>query len=323
MPRITFEGQALLCAEQEDVLQCLLRHNVPITYSCRSGACQSCLVRVVDGEMPPKAQAGLRDTLKADRYALACQCVPTTDVEIARPALEGMITNASVVELERLNDRIMRVRAQPATACSYRAGQFFNILHDGTARSYSAASVPDAEGFIEFHVARIDGGFVSGWVHDRLRHGDAITLMGPQGHCFYTPGDRSQPLLLAGTGTGLAPLYGIARDALRQRHEGPIHLFHGALQPSGLYLADALQSLDRDHAQFHYHPCVLRGTGPPGCTTGPLDEVVMARHGALRGWRIYVCGHPDMVRLLQRKAFMAGASMKAIYADAFLPSAVA
>jgi ferredoxin-NADP reductase len=37
----------------------------------------------------------------------------------------------------------------------------------------------------------------------------------------------------------------------------------------------------------------------------------------LRKRRIFLCGHPDMVASTRRKAYLAGASMKDIHADAF------
>ena len=49
--------------------------------------------------------------------------------------------------------------------------------------------------------------------------------------------------MLAGAGTGLAPLYGIARDALAQGHTGPVWLFHGGVDLRGLYLAEELKAL--------------------------------------------------------------------------------
>jgi ferredoxin-NADP reductase len=40
----------------------------------------------------------------------------------------------------------------------------------------------------------------------------------------------------------------------------------------------------------------------------------------LAGHQVYLCGHPDFVKAMQRKCFLAGASLPDIHADAFLPS---
>jgi len=37
----------------------------------------------------------------------------------------------------------------------------------------------------------------------------------------------------------------------------------------------------------------------------------------LKGWRVFLCGVPEMVKGMQRSTFMAGASMHDIYADPF------
>jgi len=187
-------------------------------------------------------------------------------------------------------------------------------------RSYSVASVPQQDPFIEFHVARVEGGRMSTWLHEQARPGDTLELMGPAGNCFYVPGDSGQPLLLIGTGTGLAPLYGIVRDALRQGHTGPIHLFSGSVTPQGLYLVDELCALANAHDTVHYYPCVLRGDGTPGIHEASIDAFALETAGPLKGWKVYLCGNPDIVRTLQRKTFLAGASLNAIYADAFVTS---
>ena len=46
----------------------------------------------------------------------------------------------------------------------------------------------------------------------------------------------------------------------------------------------------------------------------------VARLTALKNWRVYLCGHPDMVKATRKQAFLAGASMKDIYADPFVIS---
>ena len=157
---------------------------------------------------------------------------------------------------------------------------------------------------------------MSEWLHSRAALGTTVWLQGPAGNCFYVPGKLDEPLILAGTGTGLAPLYGIVRDCLRQSHAGPIWLFHGALTREGLYLTEQLAELDRAHENFHYVPSVLP-------ESGPLDKDILTRFGKLVGWKGYVCGDPALVNLLRKKLFLAGMALQSIYADAFLPSAPA
>ena len=161
---------------------------------------------------------------------------------------------------------------------------------------------------------------MSGWLFDEARPGDVLELQGPAGECFYVPGRPEQPLLLAGTGTGLAPLYGLVRDALARGHTGPIWLFHGAVEASGLYLVEELRELQSRYSCFQYRPCVLRGQERVGVTVGALDALIQEACPRPRGWRAYLCGDPDLVLSLRKKLFLAGLSLKDIHADAFLPS---
>ena len=149
---------------------------------------------------------------------------------------------ATITSLELLSPDVLRARIRCDAPISFRPGQYVTIMREDLARSYSIASLPE-EGELELHVRRISGGKMSGWLHDEASAGERVTVLGPSGECFYVPGKEDQPMLLVGTGTGLAPLYGILRDALRQGHRGPIHLFHGALHKGGLYLVDELRRL--------------------------------------------------------------------------------
>ena len=164
---------------------------------------------------------------------------------------------------------------------------------------------------------------MSGWLHSRARCGDRISVLGPAGECFYVAGKLEQPILLAGTGTGLAPLYGILQDALQQGHRGPIHLIHGALHAGGLYLVDELRRLATRYSNFHYTPAVLSGDHSSEYTVGAIDQVIQTEHPKLTGWRGYVCGDPVIVQKLKKKMFLSGMASRDIYADAFLPSAPA
>ncbi|WP_257450988.1 2Fe-2S iron-sulfur cluster-binding protein [Archangium lipolyticum] len=319
MTRVKHEGQWYGLDEGESVLDGLLRGGVAVPHSCRAGACQSCLMRAERGDVPAKAQVGLKETLKAQGYFLACACRPDSELEVASAGADLRVS-ARIASLERLSDSVLCVRLRPEGGFEYRAGQYVSLLRaDGLARSYSLASQPH-EDTLELHVRRISGGRMSGWLFDEARPGDPVELQGPAGECFYVPGRPEQPLLLAGSGTGLAPLYGIVRDALAQGHTGPIWLFHGAVDASGLYLVDELRALQSRHPQLQYRPCVLRGPERVGVSVGALDALIKDACPRPAGWRAWLCGNPDLVLSLRKKLFLAGLSLKEIHADAFLPS---
>ena len=127
-------------------------------------------------------------------------------------------------------------------------------------------------------------------------------------------------MLLIGTGSGLAPLYGIVRDALHQGHKGQIKLYHGSSSLAGIYLLDELHTLAERHENFDYFPCVSRETPVDGMFRGRATDLALADNSQLSGWRAYICGEPTMVNATGRAVFLAGVSMQDVYTDAYLPS---
>lgn len=322
MATITFRGESLLLQEGETVLERLERAGVRPAFSCRVGSCQSCLMRATAGTPPPGSQQGLRDTLKARGYFLPCVCRPEEDLGIGPPDESLYTLRVTLESLTPLNARVVRVLLRPERPLDYQAGQFINLVRpDGLTRSYSLASLPGRDELLELHVQIHEQGQMSQWLYG-LAPGTPATVRGPAGDCYYLPGRPEQPLLLIGTGTGLAPLYGLAQEALRQGHTGPITLIHGARVPSQLYLVDECAALAAAHPQLGYVPSVLAdepaGSLPPGGVVGPLASLLGARFPTLKGHRVFLCGDPVLVNTLRRQVFLAGAARKDIAADLFL-----
>lgn len=317
MPVITFEGKAYDCCEGESVLESLTRHGVMLPSSCQSGVCQTCMVRAHKGLPSDASQQGLKDTLKAQGYFLACVCRPTEDMDIGLSDVSTRF-ETKLLEKSELNESVIRLRLQSPEGFEYKAGQFINLMRpeDELTRSYSLASVPK-EKFLELQVKRVPDGRMSNWLFDSLSVGDELAFFGPAGECFYVSGNADQPVVLIGTGTGLAPLYGVLRDMLEQGHVGPIHLFHASLARQGLYLETELQDLATNYEQFHYHPCVLHGDAPKGGHKGNISDLPVQVLGSLAGYRAFLCGDPPIVNQLKQSCFLNGVSMQHIHTDPF------
>jgi ferredoxin-NADP reductase/ferredoxin len=318
VPQITFENRRYELREQESILEGLLRHGVAVRSSCHNGICQSCMMHAVDRTPPAAAQKGLRESLKVRNYFLACQCRPAADMEVALPGGEDLPrVRTVVVAKNRLGVRVMQLMLQYPKGFAFQAGQFINLIRGDQVRSYSVANSPNPARTLELHVYEIDNGRMSGWIHHELAIGDTLNIEGPFGECVYQTGYPQQPLLLIGTGCGLAPLHGVINAALQQGHRAPIHLFHGSRSRDGLYLENEMRTLAERHPHFSYTACLSGGTAPSGYTPGRAADIALTRHPLLKTWRVYLCGNADMVKATRKKAYLAGAALSDIHADPF------
>jgi NAD(P)H-flavin reductase/ferredoxin len=318
MPEIVYENNTYTTAAGESVLDCLHRHGHDIPYGCKVGACHSCLMVAAGGKPTDASQEGLRDTKRAGGYFLSCRCVPEEDMTVTLPDEPVRTFETRVLERTLLNHEVVRLRLEKPAGLNYHAGQFIQVHGPKNAvRSYSLASTARVDPWLELHIRRVPFGIVSNWAHDGLTLGANVTISTAMGESFYLPERRDQPLLLIGTGSGLAPLWGILRDALHSGHSAPIHLYHGGSYTDGLYLMNELRELDARHERFHYTPTLSRDR-LDDVARGRAHEVAMRAHGNLKGWRVFLCGHPEMVKAGRLGAFMAGVAMDDLYSDPFV-----
>lgn len=315
MVALTFEGVAFEAREGQTVLAALEAADISIDSSCRAGVCQSCMVQSLDGAPPKSAQVGLPKALVLDGYFMACVCVPEGPLTIGRAGHVRQRVDAVVRSLDRLSDTVVCLRLEPDGPFAYRPGQFLSLIDPGSkiARSYSIAGGVD--GLIELHVRIISGGRMSGLVSSAIAPGYRMTIGGPSGSCYYEDVDPNRRIVLAGTGTGLAPLWAILNDAVAHDHRGPISLYHGALDPSGLYLVEALEGLQVRRPGFSYLPCIRDQADPSGTD---LVSVVAGAETDLANTTFFLCGDELLVNRLKRALFLAGAKLDRIHADPFV-----
>ena len=312
MPDVSAAGQTWSVTPGSNLLDALNGAGLRVPYSCRSGSCHACLVRCVRGEPLDEQPEALSEARRAQGWRLACQCrvVDDLEVELFDPSRDGLPTR--VHSLDWLSPSVLRLRLLPEQPLRYAAGQHLVLWTvDGVARPYSLASLPGEERWLEFHLdCRQSGAFSD--AARQLRAGDVLRLGELRGGALhYDPAWSERPLWLLAAGTGLAPLWGVLREALHQHHQGPLRVIHLAHDDAGHYLAEPLQALAASHPQLQLQLVTASEQ------TAVLAELRLVSRQTVA----LLCGSPASVEAFARRLYLIGVPRNQLLADLFLPHA--
>ena len=308
MPELHVGERQWSVSTGSNLLDALNQAGVAVPYSCRAGSCHACLVRC-RGEVEDKQPDALSPAQRQDGWRLACQCQVTGDVQVEAfdPLRDGAA--ATVLSADWLNPTVLRLRLQPQHGLRYRAGQHLVLWAGTVARPYSLASLPQEDPFLEFHLdCRLPGEFSDR--ARRLEAGDPLRLGELRGGALhYDPDWQARPLWLLASGTGLGPLWGVLREALRQDHQGAIRVIHLAHDTDGHYLAEPLAQLAASHGNLTIELW----------TAAQLAGALAQLRLVSRQTMALLCGHPSSVEAFSKRLFLAGLPRNQLLADAFLP----
>lgn len=328
-------------AAGDNLLKALTDRQIPVSYSCLSGRCGTCRCRVVSGDVRQAEGVEYRhhdadaEAARGERHVLACQSTVRGDCEIELPELDEVVVHpakilkATVLAIEPLTHDIKRLVLKPAKVLSFSPGQYATLqFTPDHIRPYSMAGLA-SDDTLEFHIRRVPGGAVTGYVDEELKVGDAVRVSGPLG-TSYLRTRHDGPMLCVAGGTGLAPVLSIVRGALARGMTNPIEIYVGARSPADVYGLAWLRELASRHAGIRLH--VVTTTGAPdgsdahgnGLRIGHVTEALaedFAVVDALAGWRAYLCGAPPMVEAATRLLRERGVEASHIHADAFYAKA--
>ncbi|MBW4648004.1 MAG: 2Fe-2S iron-sulfur cluster binding domain-containing protein [Kastovskya adunca ATA6-11-RM4] len=80
--RQTGAKHSLQVPEDRYILQAAEGQGVELPFSCRNGACTTCAVRVLSGEIYQPEAIGISPKLREKGYALLCVSYPRSDLEV-------------------------------------------------------------------------------------------------------------------------------------------------------------------------------------------------------------------------------------------------
>lgn len=322
----------------ETILNALLDHGIGFAYSCQAGNCGTCRCELVSGEILELeySEHALSAADRARNIVLACRAQIWGDVIVRRLEAEEFVVHPSrilrcrVQSMEHATHDVLRLRLELLAGgpFTFSAGQFAKLSFPfarAEERDYSMANTPE-EKTLEFHIRVMAQGSISRRVSESLKPGDEVRVSGPLGSAYLRTQHQGPMLCIAG-GTGLAPIWSIAKCALDSGSRQPIHIYVGVRAERDVYLESELAALANRHANVKLHivlsdteSSAAAGSGPAR-RYGMVGEVVAADFEDLSGFKIYMAGPPPMVDAVSTLVQSRGVAHRDIHADAFYPAA--
>ena len=171
-------------------------------------------------------------------------------------------------------------------------------------RSYSIASAPDESGTLQLAIEKLAEGEVSPYFHEVAEVGDAVEVRGPFTTHFVWRPATDGAVLLAGGGSGVAPLMSMVRHRAHIPNAPPMTLLYSARSWPDVIFRDELLAHERGQAGLRILFCLTRDhrTGAPAGREANFtrridDEIVRTVVGGMAEpvHACFVCGNNAFV----------------------------
>ena len=177
MPVIEFQGQSYHLEEKENLLSGLLKHNARAPFSCRTGVCHSCLLKVSAGHFPKDGQQLLTQEQAQNGYVLACQATVSNDLSLKIPERDEV--PGIISELFELSPTKLLLTISVRHPISAKENDSVYIInHEGDGGHYQLTAISEGSLTLECIIERQVGGTpFSKWVHTLAEAGSRLMVI--------------------------------------------------------------------------------------------------------------------------------------------------
>lgn len=299
------------------------------------GSCGACKCKVTSDIGPhlPTETPYLTPEELSENVRLACQIKVKENIgiEIPEDLFNVKQFKATVKSIKDVTYDIKEVVFDlNGEEVEFESGKYVQLvipphakIRSETQRAYSMSSRPSDKTVIELLVRLVPGGIVTTYVHEQMKEGQQIDLIGPFGD-FKRNSNDSVMLCIAG-GSGMAPFKSMLYDMLEKGEENrEVWYFFGARSTKDMFYLDEMKELENILPNFHFVPALSEPEegdgwdGPTGLITDVLDTY-LKQHIDPKGKKLegYLCGSPGMIDACNRVMNDNGIPQDDIYYDKF------
>lgn len=256
------------------------------------------------------------------------------DGRLTRPAFWGRLGERWTSELEetlvccQIRQETHDVKSfffmsREGRTFAFEPGQFITLELeiDGETinRCYTISSAPTRPHTISITVKRVPGGKVSNWLHDNLRTGDCVRVLGPAGEftCVRQPAAK---YLFLSAGSGITPLMSMSRAHHELGEDRDIIFVHSARTPDDIIFARELDLIAASQERFRTSfVCERIGqrtnwAGVTGFLTLPLLTLIAPD---FMDREVFTCGPAPYMDAVRGMLAQAGFDMRRYHHESF------
>lgn len=220
----------------------------------------------------------------------------------------------------------------------YKAGQYvtLKVMIDGEEerRAYSIFTSPDEEEF-GVTVKKVQGGKVSNYLCDKVKEGDVLEVMNPEGRFTFLPEpEKRRDIILFASGSGITPIMSILRSALEHESLSNVYLYYGNKTKEDTIFINNLQRLEAEYKgqleiEYIYSrekPVKSKGFSLFGKKDGPksgridgkmVKQILKELKNRNFERQYYICGPGNMVENVENALTKAGTPASNIHKELF------
>jgi ring-1,2-phenylacetyl-CoA epoxidase subunit PaaE len=211
----------------------------------------------------------------------------------------------------------------------FKAGQYITFKHtvndEELRRAYSICC-PPGTGAIRVGVKKVKDGTFSVYANTKLKAGDTVEVMPPEGHFIFEPDVSNKNTYAAfAAGSGITPVLSIVQDVLEREVNSKFVLVYGnqSLQETMFYSElEALKSKHPDRFKIEY---IFSRSKEQNALQGRIDKSVVNyllknKYGEVNFSKYYLCGPEEMIDEVTDTLLQRGVDKETIVFELFTSS---
>ena len=307
--------------ENKAILESALEQNITLNYSCLTGQCEACKIRVVSGETVEfRKEIGLLDEERSKGFILSCCRFALSNIELDGENLPEFTnlkkarTPAKILKLEKQSEdlAIISLRLHPSCNFNFIPGQYVNLSYGDITRSYSIMDYDTEDKRLKLFIRYYESGMMSHYFMNNAKEGDLLRIYGPLGTFSLRDISNDSKFVFFATGTGIAPFFSIIKYLESIKSNKQIFLFWG-----NRYKSDFIELPETNYIDLTVHKSLSREKGT-GYFNGYIQDDFQLNFQTIDSIEPYICGSESMIECVKEKLILMGFD-GTIHIDKFLP----